>query len=102
VIVRVSFTIYYYYLLFTETNAGDKKVMFYTRYVDDILKIYNAKHTAPEKIHNLINKKHPNLQFTPTHEHNNSISFLDLLLIRQPEKIERDIFRKPTTTDTKH
>jgi hypothetical protein len=74
--------------------------MFYTRYVDDILMIYNAKHTTPETIYNLINKTHSNLQFTPTHEHNNSISFLDLLLIRQPDKIEIDIFRKPTTTDT--
>jgi hypothetical protein len=100
VIVRVSFTIYLYNLLFTETNTGDKKVMFYTRYVDDILMIYSAKHTAPETIHNLINKTHPKLQFMPTHEHNNSISSLDLPQIRQPEKIEIDIFRKPTTTDT--
>jgi hypothetical protein len=77
-----------------------KNIRFYTRYVDDILMIYITKHTTPKTIHNLINKTHPNLQFTPTHEHNNSISFLDLLLIRQPDKIEMDIFRKPTTTDT--
>jgi hypothetical protein len=54
-----------------------KNIYFYARYVDDILMIYNAKHTTPETIHNPINKAHPNLQFTPTHEHNNSISFLD-------------------------
>jgi hypothetical protein len=77
-----------------------KNIRFYTRYVDDILIIYNAKHTTPETIHNLINKTHPTLQFTPTPEHNNSVSFLDLLLIRQHDKIEIDIFRKPTTTDT--
>jgi hypothetical protein len=62
--------------------------------------IYTAKHTTLETIHNLINKTHPNLQFIPTHEHNNNISFLDLLLVRQHDKIEIDIFRKPTTTDT--
>jgi hypothetical protein len=77
-----------------------KTIPFYTRYVDDTLMIYNAKHTTPEKIRNLINKIHPNLQFTPTHEYSNTISFLDLLLIRHPDKIETDIFRKPTTTDT--
>jgi hypothetical protein len=99
VIVRIFFTVYYYYLLLTEKNVGDKKVMFYTRYVDEILMIYKAKHTAPQTIHNPINKTHPNLQFTPTHEHTKSISFLDLFQIRQTDKIETDIFRKPTTTD---
>jgi hypothetical protein len=64
-----------------ETDSRDKKLMYYTRYVDNILMIYNAKHTTPKTINNLINKTHPNLQFTPIHEHNNSISFLDLLLI---------------------
>ena len=45
----------------------------YARYVDDILLIYNTKHTTPEIIHSHINKVHPNLQFTPDFEHNNSI-----------------------------
>ena len=77
-----------------------KHIIFYTRYVDYILMIYNTKYTTPETIHQHINKTHPNLQFTHSHEHKNSISFLDLLLIRQPDKIEIDIYRKPTTTDT--
>jgi hypothetical protein len=47
-----------------------------------------------------MNKIHPNLEFTPTQEHINSISFLDLLIIRQPSKIETDIYRKPTTDTT--
>jgi hypothetical protein len=58
-----------------------KHIVFYTRYVDDILIIYNTKYTTPETIHQHINKTRPNLQFTPSHEHNNSISYLDLLLI---------------------
>jgi len=62
--------------------------------------IYSSKYTTPETIHQHINKTHSNLEFTPSHEHNNSISFLDLLLIRQPDKIEIDVYRKPTTTDT--
>ena len=51
------------------------------RYVDDVLLIYNTKHTTPDIIHRHISKIHPNTQFTPTFEHNNSISFLDLLII---------------------
>jgi len=77
-----------------------QNITFYARYVDDILLIYNTKHTTPETTHSHINKVHPNLQFTPTFEYNNSISFLDLLIIRHPTQIEIDIFRKPTTTDT--
>jgi len=76
------------------------QIIFYTRYVDDVLMIYNTKYTFPETIHQHINKIHSNLQFTPSHENNNSLCFLDLLLIRQPDKIEIDIYRKPTTTDT--
>jgi len=41
-----------------------KQIIFYTRYVDDILMIYNTKYTTPETIHQHINKIHPNLQFT--------------------------------------
>jgi len=77
-----------------------QNITFYTRYVDDILLIYNTKHTIPEIIHSHINKIHPNLLFNPTLEHNNNISFIDLLIIRHPTKIEIDIFRKPTMTDT--
>jgi hypothetical protein len=74
-----------------------KNIVFYTRYVDDILIIYNTEKISFETIHNYLNKIHHNLEFTPTHEHN-IISFLDLLIIRQPSKIEIDIYRKPTTT----
>ena len=77
-----------------------QNITFYARYVDDILLIYNIRHTTPEIIHSHTNKVHPKLQFTPTFEHKNSISFLDLLIIRQPTQTEIDIFRKPTTTDT--
>ena len=77
-----------------------QNITFYTRYVDDILLIYNTKHTTPEIIHSHINKVHPNLQYTPTFEHNNSVSFLDLLIIWHPTQIEIHIFQKSTTTDT--
>ena len=74
-------------------------IIFYIRYVDDILIIYDTEIT-PETINEQINNIHPNLYFTPTQEQNNTINFLDLLLIRQPTTIDIDIFRKPTTTDT--
>jgi hypothetical protein len=42
-----------------------------------------------------------NLQFNPTHEHNNSISFLDLLITRHSNKLEIDI-RIPETYNNRH
>ena len=36
-----------------------QNITFYARYVDDILLIYNTKHTTLEIIHNHINKVHP-------------------------------------------
>jgi hypothetical protein len=47
-----------------------------------------------------MNKLHPNLEFTPTLEDNNRISFLNLLITRQHSTIEIDVYRQPTTTDT--
>jgi hypothetical protein len=60
--------------------------------------IYNAKHTR--KIHNLKQNTPQPAIHAHTHEYKNTISFLDLLLIQHPDKIEIGIFRKPTTTNT--
>jgi len=78
----------------------NKAIIYYTRYVDDILIIYNTEHTSPEHICEQANRIHPNLKFTPTHEEDNTISFLDLQLTRQHKKLDINIYRKPTTTDT--
>jgi len=77
-----------------------KTLAFYTRHVDDILLIYNTKHITFDKINEYINQLHPNLKLNPTHETNNSISFLDLLIVRNQSNLEIDIYRKPTITDT--
>jgi hypothetical protein len=75
-------------------------ITFYTRYVDDIFIIYDTNKTTPDQILTYMNNLYPILAFTPTHEENNTINFLDLLITRQPPSISIDIYRKPTTTDT--
>ena len=77
-----------------------KYIMFYSRYVDDIIVIYNATRTNPETIVQHANSMHSNIQLTPTLESNNQISFLDLLIIRKSHQLEYDVYRKPTATDT--
>ena len=78
----------------------NQAITLYTRYVDDILIIYDNRHINEDAIINHINTIHPNIKFDPTTEEDNQISFLDLKLIRLTDHIEVDIYRKPTTTDT--
>ena len=70
------------------------------RAVDDILVIYDATRTNPETIVHHANSMHSNIHLSPTLETNNQISFLDLLINRKSRRLEIDIYRKPTTTDT--
>jgi hypothetical protein len=77
-----------------------KCIAFYSRYMDDIIIIYDATHTDHKTIVQYANSMHCNLQLTPTLESNNQISFLDLLITRKSLQIEIDIYRKHTVTDT--
>ena len=77
-----------------------KNIICYTRYIDYILLMYNTKRINPDIIYEYINQIHTNLQLNPTHENNGSINFLDLLIIRNPDNLKIDIYRKPTTMNT--
>ena len=68
-----------------------KSIIFYVRYVDDILIIFDKTKISSQNINTHIN---------PTYEEHSSIYFLDLIIRRQYKKLEIDIYRKPTTTDT--
>ena len=78
----------------------DKCILLYTRYVDDILIIYDTESTSHDYLTQYTNTMHTNLQFTPTLESSGHINFLDLTIVRRNTHIEIDIYRKPTTTDT--
>jgi hypothetical protein len=77
-----------------------KGITFYSRYVDDILLIYDSSHTNLNAILQYANTIHNNLQINPTPENAGQISFLDLTVTRKINCLEIDIFRKPTTTST--
>jgi hypothetical protein len=77
-----------------------KNIALYTRYVDDILIVYDKK-IQPQTINTHINQIHDDIKLNPTHETHNSINFLVLTIIRKQTNLEIDIYRKPTTTDTK-
>jgi len=77
-----------------------KLIIFYTRYTDDILIIYNTAQIKLDTITHYANTINNNFELCPTAEQKNRVSFLDLAIIRNTPKLEIDILRKPTTMDT--
>ena len=73
-------------------------LLFWKRYVDDTLCF--VKKGSRDFVMSTLNNFHGNIQFTYEEETNNMISFLDVLLIRQPDNsFDRAVFRKGTHTD---
>ena len=60
----------------------DTKHILYTRYIDDILIIYDAAQTNLDTIIRYANSINSNLELNPTPENNNRVNFLDLAIIR--------------------
>ena len=77
-----------------------KNIALYVRYADDTLVIYDTTKINLHTINTYINKIHNNIKLNTTYEEHNSISFLDLTITRRHTRLEVDIYRKPTTTDT--
>jgi len=65
---------------------------FYTRYVNDILIVYDSTLTTHESMLQYINTIHSNIQVNPTQETNGNVSFLDLSVTRKPTCLAIDIY----------
>jgi len=76
------------------------EILYYKRYVDDIIIIYDTKKVQENAIVQEINKIDENLQFKMTTENNHTINYLDLALKRNNNNLEISIYRKATNTDT--
>jgi hypothetical protein len=90
----------YYENIFIKHLFESKNVIYYSRYVDDIFITYDNTITDPDMLTNSMNNMHQDTTFKPTHETNNQLHFLDLLIIRNESSIEIDIYVIPTTTNT--
>jgi len=75
-------------------------ITYYTRYADDIFIVYDSTKTTTEEIQSYADHIHKNLKFTITQENNKQINFLDILITRREQKLDINIYRKSTTTDT--
>ena len=68
----------------------------YKRYVDDILIVCNNSLNI-DNILSLFNRCHGSIKFTMERESNDSLPFLDILLIKRTDgSIKRRLYRKPT------
>jgi len=73
-----------------------KHLIFYVRYVDDIIIIYDSTLTSPTNIQHYMNTTHNNIKLNPTHERNDNSNVLDLSITRKPTSLKFDIYLKPT------
>jgi hypothetical protein len=73
--------------------------MYYKRYVDDILIIFDSNKIDEETIHNNINNIDQHLEFKMSMEENRTINYLDLAINREINKVNLSIYRKPTYID---
>jgi hypothetical protein len=76
----------------------NKALIFYTRYVDDI--IYDSTKTTYQQIVQQANTIHIDLTLNYSWENDNTINFLDIIIYRDNNTFNINIYRKPTTTDT--
>ena len=81
-------------------SFDSNEIIFYRRYVYDILIIYNQNKIKEDQILVKINNIDEHLQFKMTIEENGNIDFLDLTIHRGNKNLSISIYRKATNTDT--
>ena len=76
-----------------------KEIIYYNRYVDDIIIIYDSTETDEDKIENQLNSIQQNLKFNGTEDKHNQINYLDRTIKHDKKELTIDIYRKPTMSD---
>jgi hypothetical protein len=77
-----------------------RNIIYYATYADDTFVICDITKASIEEIQQYADRIHKNLKLTITQENNDQVSFLDQLITRQNHKLDIDIYRKSTATDT--
>ena len=68
---------------------------YYKRYMDDTFVLFKCENDV-KKFHKYIGSRHKNFSFTFESEHNDSLSFLDVLVTRDQDSFSSSLYRKPT------
>ena len=78
----------------TEKLHRFKYVVYWGRYVDDVLITLSGTRDELDNFHKQIN-----IKFTVEIENNNKLNFPDITIIKRANDLEFNIYRKPTSTD---
>ena len=82
-------------------NFCTKNIVFWYRYVDDILCLFKGTKRQLDAFLNTLNSIEPNIKFTLEIEKDKAINFLDITIDHKlNNRLNFQIFRKPTYTDT--
>ena len=76
-----------------------RDIIYYKRYVDDLLIIFDRTKTNEDIIHNIIHSADEHLEFKINEEENQTTNYLYLAIKRKRNNIELSIYRKPTYID---
>jgi len=101
----ISSTMTEIYLQFLEETyiklwLESKVIIYYKRYVDDILITFGQNITNEQTMLNQLNNIDEHLQFKVSSEENNPTNYLHLSIRRNNNNINIGIYRKLTCTDT--
>ncbi|XP_050299987.1 uncharacterized protein LOC126738616 isoform X1 [Anthonomus grandis grandis] len=81
-------------------NPYLSNILYYYRYVDDCILLWNGNKQHLSDFLSFINNIHPKIKFTLEVEINKTITFLDLLIKNVNNKHDFEIYRKPSHTGT--
>jgi hypothetical protein len=76
-----------------------KEIIYYKRYIDNILIIFDQNKTGEKIVLNHMNNIDKHLELKVSEEENNTINYLDLFIHRNTNSIDLGIYRKTTHTD---
>lgn len=79
-------------------NSFSKHILYYHRYVDDILLLWSGNKVQLNEFLTIINSVHPKIKFTLEIENNKSINFLDLTITNVNNRHHFAVYRKPSHT----
>ena len=75
----------------------NESMILWRRFVDNTIIL--VKNDSITYVLDQLNSFHEQIQFTYEVEHDNKLPFLDFLLIKNANKIDTTVYRKPTNTD---
>lgn len=79
--------------------VNEPHILFYYRYVDDIIILWTGTLRQIDIFVSKLNNIHPKIKFKLEVESNQSLNFLDLTISKSQNKLDFQIYRKPTHTD---